>query len=209
MSPLRRRGETTHPAPSERGAAPRILAAASPGFESLLGALGTQGYRVHYQPSPAQARKALARQSFDLLLVEADGSRPEGLALARLALRRTPPVPVILLSRPDRPLPAAAFALEAADYLQWPEPLPAAVRRVARALGQPYRRTRAEAERRAAAWNLKAFALVRELAQLSGGRFQALARILRQIQSQAGKTAGRCPCGAAPPGVVEVMEVPA
>ncbi|MCL6621837.1 MAG: hypothetical protein K6T55_07000 [Syntrophobacterales bacterium] len=156
-------------------AAPHILAAASPGFETLLGALGTQGYRVHYQPSPAQARKALARQSFDLLLVEADGSRPEGLALARLALRRTPPVPVILLSRPDRPLPAAAFALEAADYLQWPEPLPAAIRRVDRCLGRPSRRSRAEAERRVRAFNARAFCLIRDLASVCHLLLQALA----------------------------------
>jgi hypothetical protein len=169
------RDRTRKPAPAERAAVPRILAAASPEFEGLLGALGAQGYRVHHQPCPARAIKALARQSFDLVLVEAGGSRPEGLALARLALKRTPPVPVILLSRPDRPLPPAAFTLEAADYLQWPEPLAAAVRRVARVLGRPYRRTRAGAERRVRAFNARAFCFIRDLASACHLLLEALA----------------------------------
>lgn len=158
-----------HPEP------PMILAvagAAAP-LGPLLAALSLQGYTVRQTASASGARRALALKSFDLVLVAGEDAWQDRLRLARAVRRRLPELPVLLVGRRETDFPPEAFSLEVTDYLLLSEPVPALVQRVARSLNRPYRRCRLEAERRAHAYNARAFGRMQELALACHALLQA------------------------------------
>jgi DNA-binding NtrC family response regulator len=106
-------------------------------YEHLHGRLGTKDYRIFKPRQPAETKRILKRKNIDVVLLDLNGLKREGLAFLKLVKKMRPAVQVIIINNAEQiSLSIEGMRLGAFDDLFIPFDLDVLIARITEAFEQ-------------------------------------------------------------------------